>query len=191
MNLLLSNNSLVGVHGRVLYILGLQPARQEYEELFEHARAVGIEIFASVWDLTSVDFMRKYTVLSPLRGMGVGVGVCHSVYTTRPHKSRRADAHGCARTRDAQSQGHAQAGGRAHVHAQARRHAPTSPPQIRAHAHTMGSGHCDDCAGIVCPCSTAYVVTKEGARTYGVRVTNEGTSVRRTSRRSPRHRSRI
>ena len=40
-------------------------AWQEYEELFEHARAVGIQIFASVWDLKSVDFMRKYTVHIP------------------------------------------------------------------------------------------------------------------------------
>jgi len=36
----------------------------EYDQLFEYVQGKPIEIFASVWDKPSVDFMRKYTPIS-------------------------------------------------------------------------------------------------------------------------------
>tara|TARA_R100000664_G_C2760098_1_gene150776 strand:+ start:10903 stop:11760 length:858 start_codon:yes stop_codon:yes gene_type:complete len=37
--------------------------KNEYDELFEYAKLKGIEIFASVWDKDSVDFMNQYTTV--------------------------------------------------------------------------------------------------------------------------------
>lgn len=33
----------------------------EYRELYAHARSVGVELFASVWDIGSAKFMKRYT----------------------------------------------------------------------------------------------------------------------------------
>lgn len=41
-------------------------SEEEIADLFQHAKQVGIELFASVWDLDSVDLMAKYTSIGKI-----------------------------------------------------------------------------------------------------------------------------
>jgi N-acetylneuraminate synthase len=52
--------------GRMTYLEykhKIEFGKEEYDELFSYAELKGIEIFASVWDKDSVDFMSKYTTV--------------------------------------------------------------------------------------------------------------------------------